>query len=279
MTAHTALGLRVTGPVLITQVKSRSPPVTELLRRDYWWSTGRAQSARSDRSRPPGGSPLAWRPARVCRRSGRLGGLRAARGPRPGYRPSPPSAGTTLSRRPHWRPTRYGRSGKPPRPAGRAGLPGRRSGSHANGRAEGPLVSQCTQGTASRRAARRVVPPLRRAVSRRPRRAGRGPLRGWLNQHGFASHRTGIQQPPASAPKASPFRPGAGRRRSMADQHTKHESVGLAETGERLVPNGTRSTSGATAGCYPNLAGPSAGSLAGAGDAISSRGARRWGRV
>jgi len=84
VTAHTALGLRVTGPVLITQVKSRSPPVTELLRRDYWWSTGRAPSARSDRSRPPGGSPLAWRPARARRRSGRLGGLRAARGPRPG---------------------------------------------------------------------------------------------------------------------------------------------------------------------------------------------------
>ena len=146
VTAHTGLGLRVTGPVLITQVKSRSPPVTELLRRDYWWSTGRAQSARSDRSRPPGGSPLAWRPARVCRRSGRLGGLRAARGPRPGYRPSPPSAGSTLSRRPHWRPTRYGRSGKPPRPAGRAGLPGRRSGSHANGRAEGPLVPSAPRG-------------------------------------------------------------------------------------------------------------------------------------
>jgi hypothetical protein len=113
VTARTALGLRVTGPVLITQVKSRSPPVPELLRRDYWWSTGRAPSAGSDRSRPPGGSPLAWRPARARRRSGRLGGLRAARGPRPGYLPSPPSAGSTLSRRPHWRPTRYGRPGKP----------------------------------------------------------------------------------------------------------------------------------------------------------------------
>jgi hypothetical protein len=113
VTAHTALGPRVTGPVLITQVKSRSPPDTDAIAARLLVVNRSGTVRQSDRSRPPGGSPLAWRPARARRRSGRLGGLRAARGPRPGYRPSPPSAGSTLSRRPHWRPTRYGRAGKP----------------------------------------------------------------------------------------------------------------------------------------------------------------------
>jgi hypothetical protein len=58
----------------------------------------------------------------------------------------------------------------------------------------------------------------------------------------------------------------------MADQHTKHEPVGLVEMASDSVPNGTRSISGATMGCCPTLAGPSAGSLPGAGGATSSRG-------
>jgi hypothetical protein len=67
-----------------------------------------------------------------------------------------------------------------PRPLG-CGFASRASGTPTgrvatpSGRTDGPLVSQCTQGTASRRAARRVVPPRRRAVPRsapRPTRRG-----------------------------------------------------------------------------------------------------------
>jgi hypothetical protein len=79
---------------------------------------------------------------------------------RPACHPSPPWTGSRPSRKHRSRPTRYEHPGTSSVRRVGVGLPGSCSGSHAEraGGRDGPLVSQCTQGTASRRAARRIGP-------------------------------------------------------------------------------------------------------------------------
>jgi hypothetical protein len=130
---------------------------------------------------------------------------------------------------------------------------------HCAGPGGGPMVSQCGPGDPLRvgRPAGWFF-PCGGPVSHRPWPGGRRPLRGWITQHEFASHRTDHQQA-ADASFQGIALPTGNRRRTF--------DGGPAE-----------SKTGGTVGLCPNLVGPSAGSCLVLAERHRAVGAR-WGRA
>jgi hypothetical protein len=137
-------------------------------------------------------------------------GLAAHRLRRSGASP-PPRHGRGRHR---WRPTRNGRPGKPLGPRVGPVCPEVVRVAAPSGRADGPLVSQCTpRGSLRARRPAGWFLPSGGPSRVRPWR-GVGTLRGWITQHEFASHRTGNQQAAGASSQGIAF-PTGNRRRAF----------------------------------------------------------------